>query len=216
MAAGQGRNGDFDLSAMRQAVQRMIGRNAVALNLRPQTLPNPTFGKQAELLPPAKLRNPFRKGDGRTGPVPVRDVVGKIWNAPNTAIGLAYGSMGDAVGHAIHSVYPKYPQPRIVTGDNAMQFRDNPFGGVSAITIGNTSTYAPGKDTPESIRHETQHTYQGEKLGPGYLPSNLTGGLMGLLLDRDENGFPDWHGKHNWNERGPQDTPPRPWLPRGR
>ena len=104
--------------------------------------------------------------------------------------------------------------------DNAVQFLNNPFGGVGAITIGNTTTYYDDPYSPDGRQHwaatergeghpvwehERQHTIQGQQLGPLYLPSNLLGGLMALARDRD------WHGPHNWNERGPQLHPARPW-----
>jgi len=110
--------------------------------------------------------------------------------------------------------------------DNAVQFLNNPFGGVGAITIGNTTTYYDDPYSPAGRQHwaatergeghtvwehERQHTIQGQQLGPLYLPSNLLGGLTALALDRDRKGRPDWHGPHNWNERGPQLNPARPW-----
>ena len=124
--------------------------------------------------------------------------------------------------------------PGVRWRNNAVQFTNNPFGGVSAITIGNTTTYQGDPDDPNDpfwyryggdprtfenghsiSQHEKQHTIQGQQLGPAYLPSNLLGGAMGLLLDRDEDGLPNWHGPHNWNERGPQANPPRPWATKG-
>ncbi|HWM61460.1 MAG TPA: hypothetical protein VNN98_04875, partial [Rhizomicrobium sp.] len=106
-------------------------------------------------------------------------------------------------------------EPGITTGNNAIQFTNNPFGGVGAITIGNTETFAPDRNannapgTPDTRQemgpHEEQHTYQGQQLGPFYLPSNILGGAAGLLIDGE------WRGKHNWNEVGPYQTPPRPW-----
>jgi hypothetical protein len=59
--------------------------------------------------------------------------------------------------------------------------------------------------------HERQHTIQGQQLGPFYLPSNLLGGGLALLRDRDDEKNRDWHGPSNWNERGPQQIPPAPW-----
>ena len=52
--------------------------------------------------------------------------------------------------------------------------------------------------------HEIQHTYQGQMLGPLYIPSNVLGIAAGLIF----NGSP--HGPANWNERGSQQSPPRP------
>lgn len=129
---------------------------------------------------------------------------GKIWNSPNTAVGLLYGGAGHLVGEATGT------QPYVMVDANAIQFRNNPFGGVGAITLGNTTTYreAPWIEASTGLsvdEHERQHTIQGEQLGPLYLPSNLLGG--GLAVVRDG----DWHGPSNWNERGPQGRPPRPW-----
>ena len=65
--------------------------------------------------------------------------------------------------------------------------------------------------------HERQHTYQGQSLGPFYLPSNILGGVYGLLRGPDP-GEEDtlsnrWHSHWNWNEVGPQSDPPQPWSP---
>lgn len=164
----------------------------------------------------------------RPGWALVKDVAGKIWNSPNTAAGLVYGGAGMAVGQARH-LMGKQPAPSVQWRDNAFQFTNNPFGGVGALTLGNTTTwvgdpYDPSDktwhyDNGEPIRenghtypeHEQKHTIQAQQLGPLYLPSNIAGGLMGLIFDRDTKD--PWHGPHNWNERGPQSNPPRPWAP---
>lgn len=135
-----------------------------------------------------------------------RDLAGKVWNAPNSLVGLAYGGAGHIVGLATST------HPYVTAGANAIQFRNNPFGGVGAITLGNTTTYdrEPWIDDGISVQeHERQHTIQGQQLGPMYLPSNLAGGTLAVMRDGD------WHGPSNWNERGPQERPPRPWS-RGR
>ncbi|MBT1077307.1 hypothetical protein KJB29_18935 [Geobacter grbiciae] len=54
-------------------------------------------------------------------------------------------------------------------------------------------------------QHESQHTIQGEQLGPLYLPSNILGLAAGQIINGNT------HGPANWNERGPQPTPPSPW-----
>jgi hypothetical protein len=107
--------------------------------------------------------------------------------------------------------------PHIDVRDNAIQFTNNPLGGVSAITLGNAVIWngnpynakdSNGPSWPDgrkAIEHEKQHTYQGEQLGPFYLPSNVLGGLNALVRDGQ------WHGGGNWNEVGPQQDPPRPW-----
>lgn len=158
------------------------------------------------------------------------DVAGKIWNAPNTALGLGYGLAGYAAGQAYRLLPGDQPDPRIQIGNNAVEFIHNPGGGKSAITIGNTIAYGGDPYDPKDevhydggkirmdwenghtvMEHERPHTYQGQQLGPFYLPSNLLGGLRALIHDRDDEGRPNWHGEHNWNERGPQSNPPRPW-----
>ena len=140
-----------------------------------------------------------------------RNVLGKIWNSPNTALGTLVGLAGHGVGKVMGK------NPRIRVRDNAIQFTNNPVGGVSAITLGNTviwngDPYDPKNskgplwpDPQNAIEHEKQHTYQGEQLGPIYLPSNVLGGLNSVV--RGEG----WHGAGNWNETGPLQNPPRPW-----
>jgi hypothetical protein len=137
-----------------------------------------------------------------------RDLIGKLWSAPNTAIGLAYGGIGYGLGKLMGK------HPRIQAGRNAVEFVNNPLGGMGAITLGNTTTYSGDPYDPQDPwlegnhtipQHEEQHTYQGELLGPLYLPSNLAGGLTGLIRDGN------WHGPSNWNESGPAMDPPRPW-----
>ena len=140
----------------------------------------------------------------------IGDVAGKIWNAPNTILGLGYGGLGYVAGWPSKWLGWQKDAPGITAGNNAVQFTNNPFGGVGAITIGNTQTFAPDTDEHPDVRkeigpHEEQHTYQGQQLGPFYLPSNIFGGAAGLLIDGS------WHGQHNWNEAGPMQTPPRPW-----
>jgi hypothetical protein len=133
--------------------------------------------------------------------------IGKLWNAPNTASGLAYGGIGHGLGKLVGK------HPRIRAGRNAIEFVNNPLGGAGAITLGNTTTYSGDPYDPQDPwlegnhtipQHEEQHTYQGELLGPFYFPSNLAGGLSGLI--RDGRG----HGPSNWNESGPAMDPPRP------
>lgn len=153
----------------------------------------------------------------------MRSVLGKVWNAPNTAIGLGYGLLGYGVGKVLGK------NPHIGLEKDSIQFTNNPLGGVSAITLGNAVVFngnpndlqdSDGPDwtgragmTPEQSMqhykdHENQHVKQGEMLGPLYLPSNLLGGAYALMRDHK------WHGDSNWNERGPQENPPRPWARR--
>jgi hypothetical protein len=139
----------------------------------------------------------------------IEDVAGKIWNAPNTILGLGYGGLGYVAGWPSYWLGLQDKPPGVVTGNNAVQFTNNPLGGVGAITIGNTETFAPDRDHSDNRGdlgpHEEAHTYQGQQLGPFYLPSNILGGAAGLLIDGE------WHGQHNWNESGPSQAPPVPW-----
>lgn len=138
------------------------------------------------------------------------DGLGKLWNAPNTLLGLAYGGIGHLAGWGAYALGLQDRAPSIGFGDNAIQFSNNPFGGAGAITLGNAQVFSgsPNDLAADGNRigeHEMQHTYQGQLLGPLYLPSNLLGGLSGLLFGGD------WHAPQNWNEVGPQQNPPRPW-----
>lgn len=149
--------------------------------------------------------------------VDVRDVAGKIWTSPNTALGLAYGLTGYLAGQAYRLKPGDQPDPRVKIRNNVIEFINNPFGGIGAITLGNTITYSNDPytdyvDAPmEGLKfreHERQHTLQAQQLGPFYLPSNVLGGLYGLVRDRQ------WHGPSNWNEQGPAGEPPTPWARR--
>jgi len=136
-------------------------------------------------------------------------IAGKIWNLPNTVVGLGVGGLGYLAGWPSKWIVLQTDAPGITTGDNAVQFTNNPFGGVGAVTLGNVEVINGQptdriKGTPIG-QHEEQHTYQGEQLGPFYLPSNIFGGLAGELIDGN------WHGPHNWNEVGPQQPTPVPW-----
>jgi hypothetical protein len=98
-------------------------------------------------------------------------------------------------------------------GNNALQFENHPFMTAGDITIGNTICYnkfaGPKVEMDDQAPylygdHERQHNYQGEQLGPLYLPANLVGGLTSLLTTGS------WHG-NNFMERGPLSVPPVPW-----
>ena len=99
-------------------------------------------------------------------------ILGKLWTLPNTALGLAIGVVAVMLG------------ARVRTGRNAIEFLDQPFVGAlrkSAITLGNTIHYAPGR-TPDQLilrydgralvhlgEHERAHTRQYERWGPFFL-----------------------------------------------
>jgi hypothetical protein len=162
----------------------------------------------------------------------VGSLAGKLWNLPNTVLGLIYGSVGHLIGLVAFHAGWRRSRPVMRLRDNALQFLHNPFGGVGALTLGNTTTYNgdpydprdplwypprlyPNGADPRTVEnghsiaeHELQHTLQGEHLGLAYLPSNLLGGALAVLAGQG------WHGDLNWNERGPRLNPPRPWARR--
>jgi hypothetical protein len=99
-------------------------------------------------------------------------VLGKVWASPNTALGVALGAIAVMLG------------ARAQFGRNALEFLDNPLIGHvqrSAITLGNTIHYAPGRAPDDRVRrydksgivslgeHEKAHTLQYERWGPLFL-----------------------------------------------
>ena len=129
--------------------------------------------------------------DGKTLPPAVSltiDVVGKIWNLPNTALGLVVGGAGYVVGKVGYALGWYSKSPQIQFGHNGIQFLNNPFMlEEAALTLGNAISY--NKDTPPSApdaygdpsvtygRHEEAHTYQSQVLGPLFIPTYLSNGL---------------------------------------
>jgi hypothetical protein len=148
-----------------------------------------------------------------------------LWRAPNEAIGWAVGGLGHAIGSAEYGLGLTDRKPRIVHSAGKIEFVNNPLVPLGAVTFGHTTSFFDDPYDADDYRdhweamedprveghtvfeHEAAHMPQSDQLGPLYLPSNLLGGLYGLLRDRD------WHGDHNWNERGPRSNPPRPWAP---
>lgn len=129
----------------------------------------------------------------------VLDVVGKVWALPNTIVGFTAGMAGVPFGGDWPSL-----------GNNAIQFENNPLASGGAITFGNAIVYGGSRydlaaDGNQFWRHEMQHTYQAQILGPLYLPSNILGGTVSAVTGGG------WHGPLNWNEIGPQQHPPQPW-----
>ncbi len=99
-------------------------------------------------------------------------VLGKLWASPNTALGLALGMVAVMLG------------ARARLANNAVEFLDQPFVDLiarSAVTLGNTIHYAPGRDPDQVMRrydrqatvrlgdHERAHTDQYERWGPFFL-----------------------------------------------
>lgn len=135
----------------------------------------------------------------------MKSILGKLWNLPNTLIGLLFGGLG---------VVLSLGKLNVTFGNNAIQFHDHPLCGLGAITLGNVICYGSG--LPETAArpeggsgnvgdHERQHTFQGEWLGPLYLPSHVLSLIAGSMTGNH-------HGHANWNERGPQNDIPSPWL----
>jgi hypothetical protein len=99
-------------------------------------------------------------------------LAGKVWTSPNTALGLALGAVAVLLG------------ARARLANNAIEFLDQPFVDLirrSAVTLGNTIHYAPGRDPDQVMRrydrraevrlgdHERAHTLQYERWGPFFL-----------------------------------------------
>ena len=118
------------------------------------------------------------------------DVVGKIWNLPNTALGLVVGGAGYVVGKVGYALGLYSGNPSIQFGHNGIQFLDNPFiAEDGALTLGNAISYSEGikpgntgayddKSVPYG-RHEEAHTYQSQVLGPAFIPTYLLTGKPG-------------------------------------
>lgn len=131
---------------------------------------------------------------------------GALWSLPNTAIGFLVGGAGYAFDHVFGD-----GSAQVSFGNGTITFTDDPFN-VSATTLGHVVIVGEFYSDPRNnslsstLAHEGAHVTQGDQLGPFYLPSNLLGGLAGLVFDGG-----NWHGPANWNEVGPQLNPPTPW-----
>ena len=136
---------------------------------------------------------------------------GKVWNVPNTAVGVTVGIVGLGI-----SQLPGLPGGSVRFRHNAIEFENNPLMFAGAITLGNTinykgceskKTFGPFAELDNGYvwQHEMQHTFQGELLGPLYLPANILGAAGGYLSEGD------YHGIGNFMETGPSAWPPRMW-----
>lgn len=99
------------------------------------------------------------------------DVLGKLWNLPNSLIGFALGAIALRFGGAVQ------------VGHNALEFVRSPlmdrFNPGGAIALGNVILY--GSAAYRLADHECVHTWQGQFLGPLYLPLNALGMALSLL-----------------------------------
>jgi len=171
--------------------------------------------------PPASGGGAPNSAQSPTGDAPqsiggaVADLLGKIWNLPNDAIGLVFGGLGYVVGWAAYELGASWQPnaPTIGFDGNALQFGNNPlmvwglgltFGNVESFS-GNPGDYIP-YTTTQVEQHEDQHTIQGQVMGPLYLPSYIIGGIGSLIF-----GGGDPVGPGNWMEAGPYNNPPQPW-----
>jgi RHS repeat-associated protein len=125
---------------------------------------------QPALESTSKLRWALMKLDRATA-----QILGKIWNLPNTVVGLTIGLAGVPFG------------ARIQFGDNGIEFINYPWGKPGALTMGNVILYheavpsdiVPRYDYSANVRlgtHERGHTYQGQVLGPLFGPVYLLSG----------------------------------------
>lgn len=141
----------------------------------------------------------------------VVDVVGKIWNLPNTLLGLVYGGVGHVVGWITGT------NPYITFKNNAIQFHNNPFT-TTAMTLGNTILYNPAPQYQSGAKigghtlgyEEMQHTYQGQVLGPLYLFGHFALGTAAMIIGNDYS-IEGWHGPVNFLENCPHKPVPSPW-----
>ena len=170
-------------------------------------------------------------------------ILGKLWNLPNTAVGLAIGGTGMLVGGIASGVSAatrilsfgyfgafQWYGGSISAAGNAIVFENNPLmkiGGGGGITFGNVVNLSGAQDDPAAtwdtartrktidiIKHEIQHTFQGEVLGPLYIPANVVG--MSASVATAPFGYygaaDDWfHNRFNFMEYGPQKAVPTPW-----
>ncbi|MBK7520129.1 MAG: RHS repeat-associated core domain-containing protein [Gammaproteobacteria bacterium] len=147
-------------------------------------------------------------------------ILGKIWNLPNTLIGMAYGGVGHVIGEVGNVLGFYSAEPTISFGHNAIQFENNPLM-ATAMTFGNTIVYGKGSDYQPNVRwvghagtlgqEEMQHTFQGQILGPLYFPAHALFGAAAMI---SSGGFSleAWHENANLLERGPHDKiDPRSW-----
>ncbi len=136
-----------------------------------------------------------------------RTPLGYLWSLPNTAIGLVWGGVG-LLAEAIMLPFKRQWDIRISLGHNAIEFQGHNLAG-TAETLGNTISYASGY-SPEVFneveghtigQHERMHTYQGQQIGPLYLPAVVASYGLDLLMSGPQGQF---HGSWSFIERGPQ------------
>lgn len=138
------------------------------------------------------------------------DVIGAIWAAPTTAIGLGLGTLGYAIDHIFGD-----GNATISFGNGGILFQNNPlmFNG-TALTLGNAQIFSglandlidPNNPSLGTFgAYEYTLTQQAGILGPFFLAIYVGGSLVAIINgDRPL-------GPGNPLERGPYGDPPSPW-----
>lgn len=120
---------------------------------------------------PRSVATPARRVTIVLVAVALLDGLGKVWNLPNTILGLALGVLALPFGG------------RVGFGHNAVEFLECPlvdrFTPCGALTLGNVILY--GSRAYDLAEHERVHTLQGQFVGPAYLPLNAIGMALSLL-----------------------------------
>jgi hypothetical protein len=132
------------------------------------------------------------------------DLAGKAWNSPNTALRLGFGILG-FITESVCFPFTGNWDFGISLENNAIQFTGHNLAG-TAITLGNvinyTTSYGPNiynhYEGHTIADHERMHTFQGQILGPAYLPAVILSYGISLLASGNT------HGPYSFMERGPQ------------
>jgi RHS repeat-associated protein len=115
------------------------------------------------------------------------DVVGEAWASPNTAIGLALGTVGYIASWAGAPFSGKIPT---ISFDNGqIRFANDILEPLGDLTLGNVGMFESGYGPSDKMygtsytfgQHEGAHTPQGYLLGPFYLPA-YAAGIIGAAL----------------------------------
>jgi RHS repeat-associated protein len=141
---------------------------------------------------------------------PVTAIAGKIWNLPNTAVGIVYGLAGYAYGWAAGY------NPSLEFEDGTLHVKNSGLMS-SAMTMGNVIVFGPDYGPGVSNEHfattpsgytvgqeEYLHTVQGEVLGPLYFPAHIIGGTISLWSDP----LPGYSGGDKWHQNNAFETGP--------
>ena len=120
------------------------------------------------------------------------DTTGKLWNLPNTAIGLGVGTLDSLASLAMGYV------PSIGFGNDALQISNLQIGPSGGITFGNVQLYTGNDQNGQPISpgfvmlgssytdlsgftigsHEQAHALQSQVLGPFFFPAYfMSGGI---------------------------------------